>query len=132
MLDVNVLVAALLSRDGGPARLLLRWLAGDFELIVSDNVLAELRRSLTYAKLRSRVPDADALAFVDLIEATATKAVDPEKQEWRSRDRGDDYLLALAASTASAVVSGDRDLLDLGADLPIYSPVEFHSKLNRQ
>lgn len=132
MLDVNVLVAALLSRDGAPARLLLRWLAGDFELIVSENLLAELRRSLSYAKLRSRVPEADALAFVELIEATATKAVDPERPERRSRDPGDDYVLALAASAAAAVVSGDRDVLDLGADLPIYSPAEFHSTLDRQ
>jgi len=132
VLDVNVLIAALLSRDGAPARLLLRWLAGDFELVVSDNLLAELRRSLSYAKLRSRIGEADALAFVELIEAAATKAIDPEKPGRRSRDLADDYLLELAASTAAAVVSGDRDLLDLGADLPIYSPAEFHSQLDRQ
>ena len=131
MLDVNVLIGALLCRDGAPARLLLRWLAGDFELVVSDHLLAELRRSLAYAKLRSRIPEADALAFVDLIEATATKAVDPENPGRRSRDPGDDYVLELAASTAAAVVSGDRDLLDLGANLPIYSPADFHSQLDR-
>ncbi len=132
MLDVNVLIAALLSRGGAPARLLLRWLAGDFELVVSDNLLAELTRSLSYAKLRSYIREADALAFVELIEAAVTKAIDPEKPERRSRDLADDYVLALAASTAAAVVSGDRDLLDLGADLPIYSPAEFHSQLDRQ
>jgi putative PIN family toxin of toxin-antitoxin system len=132
VLDVNVLIAALLARDGAPARLLLRWLAGDFELIVSDKLLAELSRALSYPRVRSRVPEADASAFVELIETGATRAVDPEKPQRRSRDAGDDYLLALAASTAAAVVSGDRDLLELGGELPIYSPAEFHSKLDRQ
>jgi putative PIN family toxin of toxin-antitoxin system len=131
VLDVNVLIAALLARDGAPARLLLRWLAGDFELIVADKLLAELSRALSYAKVRSRVPEADASAFVELIETTATKAPDPEKPERLTRDPGDDYLLALAASTSAAVVSGDRDLLDLGGALPIYSPAEFHSTLDR-
>jgi putative PIN family toxin of toxin-antitoxin system len=132
VLDVNVLIAALLARDGAPARLLLRWLAGDFELTVSDKLRAELSRALSYPKVRSRVSDADATAFVELIEITATKALDPEKPERRSRDAGDDYLLALAASTAATVVSGDRDLLDLGGGLPIYSPAEFHSRLDRE
>jgi putative PIN family toxin of toxin-antitoxin system len=131
VLDVNVHIAALLARDGAPARLLLRWLAGDFELIVSDKLLAELSRALKYPKVRSRVPDADAAAFMDLLRNTATRALDPSRPERRSRDAGDDYLLALAAQSSAVVVSGDRDLLDLGGDLPIYSPQEFHSRLAR-
>lgn len=130
VLDVNVLVAALLARNGSPARLLVRWLAGDFELIVSDKLLGELKRALSYPKVRSRVPPADASAFVELLESTATKARDPDKPERRSRDAGDDYLLALAEASLAVLVSGDRDLLDMGADLPIYSPLEFQSRLH--
>ena len=132
MLDVNVLIAALLARDGAPAHLMMRWLAGDFELIISDKLISELSRALSYAKVRARVSEADASAFMQLIEATATKAVDPETPQRRSRDAGDDYLLALAASMAAVVVSGDRDLLELGGELPIYSPAEFHSKLDSE
>lgn len=130
MLDVNVLTAALLSRDGAPGRLLLRWLAGDFELIISDNLLAELRRALLYPKLRSRVSEDDASAFVDLLESSATRALDPDKPQQLSRDAGDDFILALASSTSAVVVSGDRDLLDLSRELPIYSPWEFHAQLD--
>jgi predicted nucleic acid-binding protein len=52
VLDVNVLIAALLARNGARGRLLLRWLAGDCELIVSENLLAELSRALSYKKVR--------------------------------------------------------------------------------
>jgi putative PIN family toxin of toxin-antitoxin system len=130
VLDVNVLIAALLARDGAPARLLLRWLAGDLELIISDKLLSELGRALSYPKLRSRISRDDASAFVELLESAATKAPDPDERKQRSRDAGDDYILALASSTSAVVVSGDRDLLDLGAELPIYSPQEFHSRLD--
>jgi putative PIN family toxin of toxin-antitoxin system len=130
VLDVNVLIAALLARDGAPARLLLRWLAGDFELIISDRLLSELSRALSYTKLQSRVSRVDASAFVELLEGAATKAPDPDKPKRRLRDAGDDYILALASSTSALVVSGDRDLLDLGGELPIYSPNEFHAKLD--
>jgi putative PIN family toxin of toxin-antitoxin system len=131
VLDVNVLIAALLARDGAPARLLLRWLAGDFELIISDKVLSELRLAFSYPRVRSRVAELDASTFVDLLEGTATKALDPDKPRRLSRDAGDDYLLALAISASAVVVSGDRDLLDLGGDLPIYSPIEFLATLDK-
>lgn len=130
VLDVNVLIAALLARDGAPARFLLRWFAGDFELLISDKVLSELRRALAYPKVRLRISHAEAAAMVDLLEATATKALDPDKPQRRSRDAGDDYLLALAASNSAVVVSGDRDLLDLGDELPIYGPAAFLALLD--
>ena len=130
VLDVNVLIAALLARDGAPARLLLRWLAGDFELIMSDKVVSELRRALSYPRLRSRMPGADASAFVNFLEGTATKELDPDNLMRWSRDAGDDYLLALAVSASAVVVTGDRDLLDLGGAFPIYSPVEFLASLD--
>jgi putative PIN family toxin of toxin-antitoxin system len=131
VLDVNVLIAALLARDGSPARVLLRWLAGDFELIISERLISELTRALSYSKMRLRVSTEDATAFVAVIEANATKATDPAKAPRRSRDPGDDYLLALAAACSAIVVSGDRDLLALKADLPIYSPSEFLAALDR-
>ena len=46
VLDVNVLIAALLSPTGAPAQIVSRWLGGEFELIVSGNLLAELERAL--------------------------------------------------------------------------------------
>jgi putative PIN family toxin of toxin-antitoxin system len=130
VLDVNVLIASLLSRDGAPARLVLRWLAGEFELIISAKVVAELRRALSYPKVRARVSQAEAEAFVHLLESSATSLSDPSTSPRRSRDEADDYLLELAARGSAIVVSGDGDLLALRRDFPIYSPSEFLDTLH--
>ena len=42
-----------------------------------------------------------------------------------SPDPGDDDLIALAVKERAALVSGDRHLLSIGGDLPIYAPADF-------
>ncbi|MDQ3400446.1 MAG: putative toxin-antitoxin system toxin component, PIN family [Chloroflexota bacterium] len=128
VLDPNVLIAALLSPTGPPARLLVRWLAGDFELVVSPQLLAELSRALAYPKLRTRISGDEATAFVDLLARTASPATDPGDIPRRSRDPGDDYLIALAERSAAVLVTGDSDLLVL-KDLPVRSPAAFLAEL---
>jgi len=84
VLDVNVLVAALLAQKSAPARLILRWIAGDFEVMISDKLISELTRALSYPKVRSRVTSAEASAFVDFLEANASRAIDPGTAPRRS------------------------------------------------
>ncbi len=128
VLDPNVLISALLAPTGGPAALLRRWLDGEFELVVSDGLLAELDRALRYPKLRSRVTGGEAKAFIELLRETATVAHDPASPPRLSRDPGDDYLLALARSNSAILVSGDQDLLEV-KNAPVASPRSFISKL---
>jgi putative PIN family toxin of toxin-antitoxin system len=125
VLDVNVLIAALLSPTGAPAQIVSRWLGGEFELIVSDNLLAELEWALAYSKLRARVTPEDAAEFVSLLRSTAVHAPDPPAPPRRSRDPGDDYLLALAESEKAIVVSGDQHLLELADRFPVRGPRDF-------
>lgn len=131
VLDPNVLIAALLSRDGPPAAILTRWLAGEFELVASRALLGELRRALAYPKLRDRIPTKDARRFRTLIEAGAVLAADARSPPRRSSDRGDDYLVALAEATSSVLVSGDGHLLALADELPIRAPRAFLEMLDR-
>jgi putative PIN family toxin of toxin-antitoxin system len=131
VLDPNVLISALLSPTGVPAALLKRWLDGDFELIVSKHLLAELRRALSYPKIRGHVSGDEAEAFIVLLQGAGTMAQDPASPPQISRDAGDDYLLALARSTAAVLVSGDEDLLEV-RDAPVESPRSFMSKLTRR
>ena len=131
VLDASVLISALISPTGVPAALLRRWLDGEFELIVSSLLLAELKRALAYPKLGSRVMEEEAKAFLDLLQRGATVASDPADPPRRSRDRGDDYLPALAQSIAAMLVSGDADLEDL-RDIPIESPRGFLMRLDKQ
>jgi putative PIN family toxin of toxin-antitoxin system len=125
VLDPNVLIAALLSRGGAPAQIVSRWLAGEVELVVSETLLAELERALAYPKLRSRVPEEEAGAFVALLRDGALLATDPHAPVGRSEDPGDDYLVALAERERAILVSGDRHLLALADELPIWTARAF-------
>lgn len=129
VLDPNVLVSSLLSRSGTPAELLRRWLAGEFELIISPVLLAELERVLLYPKLGRRIARQDAAEFVELLRAEAAFASDDDTPPRRSADPDDDHLLALAATQRALLVSGDRHLLAEAAHFPVLSPREFLDRL---
>jgi uncharacterized protein len=131
VLDVNVLVSALLSRAGAPGRLITLWLAGAFELVVSEALLAELGRALAYQKVRKHISREDAAEFLELLRSTASIFADVKHPDGISRDPGDDYVVALAAASASILVSGDQDLLILAPELPIQAPAAFLAVLER-
>ena len=129
VLDPNVLIAALLSPRGAPAQVLTRWFDGEFELLVSERLLAELERALAYPKLRKQIGPDDAAGFVALLREGATSAVDPAEATMRSADPGDDYLLALAEAERALLVSGDGHLLALADKLPVRRPRRFLDEL---
>ena len=129
--DVNILIAALLSPSGAPAQILSGWLAGEFELVVSRKLLAELEQALSYPKLRRRISATDATTFVNLLRNGARIAADPHPVAPRSADPNDDYLLALAESEHAILISGDRHLLALADDLPVQDPRTFLENIAR-
>jgi putative PIN family toxin of toxin-antitoxin system len=131
VLDANVLISAALSRRGTPARLLLAWQAGVFELVVSPLLLAELRRALAYPKLARLVPPADADAFAAWLGRAAELVADPPgPPPLRSEDPADDYLITLAAAVRAVLVSGDRHLTLLAGHIPVRTPAEFLAELD--
>jgi len=133
VLDANVLISAVLSPRGTPARLVLAWQAGAFDLVVSPLLLAEVRRALAYPKLERRIPPADADAFIDWLGRSATVADDPSgAPPVRSDDPGDDYLIALAAAERAVLVSGDVHLTSLASRMPVRTPAAFISELGGQ
>ena len=125
VLDPNILISALLSPSGAPAHVVARWLGGEFELVVSELLLAELERALAYPKLRGRIATADAAEFLALLRQGAAHASDRPDPPRRSLDPGDDYLVALAESERALLVSGDQHLLGLADEFPIRSPRAF-------
>jgi uncharacterized protein len=129
VLDPNILIAALLSPTGAPAQLLGRWLGGEFELVVSDALLAELERALTYPKLRKHVTADETAEFVTLLRDGATLAPDPPDPARRSADPGDDYLLALAEAERALLITGDQHLLVLTKEFPVETARAFLDRL---
>jgi putative PIN family toxin of toxin-antitoxin system len=132
VLDANVLVSALISRLGAPARLVELSLEGEFELVVCRTLLDEVERTLTQPRISKRVASDDAVRFVQLLHELGEVVADPAgAPSTHSVDPGDDYLLALAARERAPLVSGDGDVLALGDRLPISSPREFLEQIER-
>ncbi len=130
VVDVNVLISGVLSAKGSPAEILRASRDGQFELVVSELLLAELKRTLAYPKLRKRIAPEKAAAFTSWVRDHGTVAEDPAKPPpVGSRDPDDDYLLALAIDHRAYLVTGDQDLLVLSNDLPILTSAQFATKL---
>ncbi|HEY5814999.1 MAG TPA: putative toxin-antitoxin system toxin component, PIN family [Solirubrobacterales bacterium] len=126
VLDPGVLVSALITPSGAPAKLLERARDAEFELIVSPLLLGELEEVLRRDKFR-RYVDLDAVEdYLELLRRIATLAPDPdESPPLRSVDPDDDYLIALAFHESAVLISGDSDLLDLVGGAPITSPADL-------
>ncbi len=132
VLDPNVLVSAALSPAGAPAELIRRWLAGEFELVVSPVLLDELRRVLADPKIADQISAEDAVALVKLLEREAETEPDPERPRIVLDDPDDDYLVALALTRGAALISGDKHLTAFSDRLPIYRPADFVLALERR
>ena len=130
VVDVNVLISGVLATTGSPAEILRASRDGQFELIVSELLLAELTRTLAYPKLRRRIAPEKAAAYASWLRDHASIAKDPaSRPPVGSRDPDDDYLLALAIDRRAYLVTGDQDLLVLSHDLPILTPAQFVAEL---
>lgn len=126
VLDANVVISGVLSSRGAPADVLRALAAGEFELIASQAFLDELERALAYPKLRRHISEPDAAELVRWFVGSATVVVDPDTDPpVHSRDADDDYLIALAAGHRAALVSGDKHLLALEGEIPVFSPRAF-------
>ncbi len=126
VLDPNVVISGALSPRGAPADILRSLAGGEFELIASQALLDELQRALAYPKLRLHISESDAAGLVRWVADTASMVVDPDTDPpVHSRDPDDDYLIVLASAHRAALVSGDKDLLALEGEIPVFSPRAF-------
>ena len=127
VIDTNVYVAALLSNEGAPARLVRGLSEGLFDAIVCPRLLNELGGVLARPKIAQRVDPTTASDFTLWLERVAAVEPDPGDIPSVSPDPNDDYLVALALiGRAQAIVSGDAHLLGLTSANPrVLSPTAF-------
>jgi putative PIN family toxin of toxin-antitoxin system len=123
VLDPGVLVSALITPSGPPAKLLERARGAEFELIASPQLLAELEDVLLRDKFRRDVGVEKVATFLGMVRGESTMVSDPsEPPPMNSVDPKDDYLIALAYTQKAVLVSGDSDLLELTGGAPICGP----------
>jgi putative PIN family toxin of toxin-antitoxin system len=108
VLDTNVLLAALISPAGAPARVYEAWKLGRFELLTSADQLDELNAVTRYSTIRPLITASEAGRMVNQIRALA-RVVEYSRPPRVSPDPADDFLFAIAASgQADYLVTGDR------------------------
>jgi putative PIN family toxin of toxin-antitoxin system len=134
LLDTNVLISALLpAKDppGAVARIVDAVFAGEFTLLLPEQVIQELRRTIAAKRyFTERITAEEVTIFVDELRMVATVLADlGEPTPVVVRDPDDDFILAHAIfGKADYLVTGDKDLLALGdavAPLIILSPADF-------
>ena len=109
VLDTNVVMSAIFF-GGIPFDVLSAWHNGEFELVVSDAVMAEYREIAV--RMKAKFPSIESERWMCYIEdhATVVSAVPLATQVCEDAD--DDVFLACAvASNAKIVCSGDKHLL---------------------
>ena len=137
VVDANVLVSALIRPQGPPGKILIRLLEDRaFTLVTSSALLAELRRALTYPRVRKHIVASDE--ELDLWVASLGLVAEPVEGRLRLRvvaaDPEDDkYIAAALEGSAQFVVSGDAHLLVLGVyeGIRIVTPRAFLAFLQR-
>lgn len=134
VVDPNVLVSAWISPHGFPRRILDAADAARFEMVVSQQLLAELADVLSRERLRRYGPLERAQAHVRrAMRAGVHVEVEGDPERIVPEDPKDDYLVALArASSADYLVSGDPHLAgtSLGeGTVPVLTPRQFSELL---
>lgn len=128
VLDTNVLISALLIPKSNAGNILKLWREEKFDLIVSDFILAEMRKVLHYPKIKKRLQweDEKINHYIDLFSFYA-KRVDIEGISVEvAKDQNDAPILAtFIAAQADYLVTGDDDLLSLAGSYSIITPAKF-------
>ncbi len=118
VLDANVFVSAYIHPEGTPGQIVERFLRlNSFELILTAGIVDEVIAVLSHPKVRkaARSNVDPELWFEDLVVLSQYVAGDVEVPRL-SNDRDDDkYIAAAIEGRAAFVVTGDPDLLELGA-----------------
>ncbi len=123
VLDTNVLIAAFISH--GVCNELLEHCVLTHEVVLSEFILRELKEKLT-GKFKFTVREAKAA--VQLVKSRTIIVPISPLAEAVSRDPDDDAIIATAiAGQCACIITGDKDLLDLGtvSGIHVVSPNSF-------
>ena len=108
VLDTNILIGALITKDTPPDRLYQAWLRGEIELVTSSAQIAEMTEVLARPRMQQLIDAEEAAAIVENLDARAVVLDNPQPVNL-SPDPKDNPILATAiAADADLIVSGDK------------------------
>ncbi len=126
VIDTNVFVSGIFW-GGIPAEILKEWQQKEIILCLTPNIYAEYSRIAH--NLVEKHPHINVDIFLNLVKIDGSFFADIKLLEPVSRDPDDDKFIACALSANSEIiVSGDKDLLDIGKykNIEILNPKDFY------
>jgi len=117
VVDTNQFVSGFLSKTGASARLMNAYRDGYFVLVISQEILDEIREVFSYSKImqKYRLSPSEIEHFLELLDHHALKVFPQTHPDVVTEDPDDNkFLSCAAAAQADYIVSGDRHLLQLG------------------
>lgn len=133
VLDTTVLLSGIAYPASVPGKILAAWRHGSIEVLLSDDILSELRCVLAKLAHRhglsaSEIDDlVDALSIQAEVIEPATSST-PDLRDPKDQDVLGTLLAALQTSAADYLITGDKDLLVLADRHPIITPADFWAK----
>lgn len=131
VLDTNTLISALLF-SGTASRLVPLWQSRRITVLVSKEILQEYLRVLAYPKFQLGDQEIRALVEEELLPFAETIRVRRRLAVVRRDPEDDKFLECAVAGRAEYLVTGDRDLRELGSyrGITILTVGEFLERMN--
>lgn len=135
VLDANIYISSLISTLGNPKMITNKWENGDFEVLITEEIIDEVARVIRYPHVtkRHKKGEEKIKAYLQLLSTQAKLVEVNEKLEVIKEDKTDNrYLECAVAGKADYIVSGDNHLLRIGEfmGIIILSPAAFVALLD--
>lgn len=128
VLDTSVLVSFLLTRGRVISAIIEQWETGRLEVIVSPQLIAELRRVAEDERLATRLWPGALEVLLRALTGNAEVVAGELELPGVTEDPDDDMVVACAVEgNAAYIITRDQHLLRMGAygDIVVVSPEEF-------
>jgi len=139
VIDTNILVSAILTPKGNPAKILKLVLEGKLNLIISPAILEETRQVLRYPRLvklmkKNKITMKEVYDFLDKMSNVAVITPGQLDIDAISDDPADNKILVCSLEgEAEYIISGDHHLKDLKIfqGIKIVDPADINDTLER-
>ncbi len=128
VLDTSVLVSFLLTRGRVISAIMEQWETGGLEVVVSPQIIAELRRVAEDERLATRLRPGALEVLLRALTENAEVVAGELELPGVTEDPDDDMVVACAVEgNAAYIITRDQHLLRMGTyrDIVVVSPEEF-------
>jgi len=115
VIDTNQFISGIISKNGASAKLIDAWRKYRYILIMSDDIINEIKRVLEYPHIKKKynISPSKILSLIELIKREST-VVSNFSPDIIKDDPDDNKILGCAImGNADYIVSGDKHLLKL-------------------